>query len=261
MRVTVMVLLFVGGCGGKNSDTVATLPDVSADGAIVDAGASDASSRSSQSSSDAGTGRPASLSTTCVLQPDGQPCGTGCGQGNTCAGYDANSLGCHAICDLTAPDCPCGRRCVAIGTTSSGAPSAACLPANGAGERCGKDPSGNNYGYGSCAQELTCVGPSADNRYCAYPCVTSHDCPAQTACTAVVSDGTSVSGTVCWYNSQPTGLPAGTACGLTDICISGTLCDGTCKSHCNGPGDASCAAGTKCTALMSGAQAIGYVCK
>lgn len=116
------------------------------------------------------------------------------------------------------------------------------------------------YGWGSCAQGLSCAGSGPGSRYCVYQCESSGDCPAQTACTAVVS-GTMIAGTVCWYNSQPEGLPAGTACGLTDLCISGTLCDGTCQGMCAGPGDPACGAGKTCTALASGMQTIGYVCR
>jgi hypothetical protein len=189
---------------------------------------------------------------------DGQPCGTGCGAGSICAGYTMAALGCYQVCNPAMPTCSCGRRCTSI-IQPGGGTANVCLPANGPGEKCGNDAAGMPYGTGNCQQGLSCVGSSAGTRYCVGPCTTSQDCPAQTTCEAVVA-GMMVSGNVCWYNSQPTGKALGSACTLTDICITDSLCDGTCKPRCTGPG-AQCATGT-CTQLVdANQQLIGYVCK
>lgn len=195
-----------------------------------------------------------------VVASDGQACSAGCGANALCAGYDSATLKCYAVCDpATANSCPCGRRCTPI-TKPDGSTTSACLPANGPGERCGNDAGGNVYGYPNCADGLTCAG-SPSLRYCVYSgCMTSNDCPQQTTCTAVVSNQM-VSSLACWYNSDAMGKAIGSACTLADFCVTGSLCDGTCRKTCNGPGDASCAATETCAALKDGAKVIGYVCK
>src|SRR5688572_15754516 len=96
----------------------------------------------------------------CSSQPatDGQACGGGCAGGTQCAGWSAGEVKCYQTCDLMAPSCPCGRRCVAI---SGGGGGAACLPANGPGERCGNNTGGMPFGNGGvCSQGLICAGPT-----------------------------------------------------------------------------------------------------
>jgi hypothetical protein len=240
----------IGACGSKQNNTN---PSPGSDGGSPDLAQAPAGGGNDLAVQPVVT----SMCTTPIS--DGQACSTGCGTGMLCAGYTAATVGCYKQCDPNAPACPCGRRCTVImkpDNTTAGA----CLPANGPGERCGTDPGGMPYGTGNCQQGLACVGGGAGSRYCVGPCMTSEDCPAQTTCEATVA-GMMVAGTVCWYNSQPTGKPIGTACTLTDICITDSLCDGTCKPRCTGPGDTSCTSGT-CQALSDANQKlIGYICK
>jgi len=185
---------------------------------------------------------------------DGQACGGGCGTGFTCAGYDANSVKCYQTCDLNAPTCGCGRRCVAI---SGGTP--ACLPANTIGERCGNDATGKPLGNGACEQGLVCAGPT-DTRYCVPTCVTSSTCSAQTACKDVV-DNFMVTNSVCWFNSSAMGNSVGASCDNQTFCEPNALCSGgKCRAQCGGAADPTCTGGTTCAPLMSGDQTFAYVC-
>jgi hypothetical protein len=187
---------------------------------------------------------------------DGQACGTGCPSGQTCAGYSAAALACYKSCDLNAPSCACGRKCVSVQTSTGMV--GACLPANGLGEQCGNNPSGMPYNTGNCEQGTSCVGSTTGARYCVGPCTTSQDCPAQTTCSAVVA-GMMVASTVCWYNSNnKDGKALGSPCAITDTCVENALCDGTCKQRCGGPWDHSC----NCQPLVDGGgKLIGYICK
>jgi hypothetical protein len=159
--------------------------------------------------------------------------------------------------------CPCDRFCSTANviTPDGGMPSAACLPANGAGERCGTDATGMPYGHGICAQGLGCFSYDAPGttRYCNYICFGQNSmCPQQTACDIMM-------GTMPFYACDVQHIPnpkaLGAACTLgTDVCASGAVCDGTtCKPQCDGP-QGVCANGS-CTAVMDGMRIVAYVCK
>jgi hypothetical protein len=190
-----------------------------------------------------------------MMPTDGQSCGTGCGTGTTCAGLTAAELKCYQTCDINAPACPCGRKCVTI---SGGAGGAACLPANTLGERCGNSAGGMPYGNGNCEQGLVCAGPT-DVRFCVPTCVTSSTCSAQTSCKDVV-DNFMVTNSVCWFNSLATGKAVGEACDNMTFCQPNALCaGGMCRQQCGGAADSTCSSGS-CQPLMSAGKTFAYVC-
>jgi hypothetical protein len=185
---------------------------------------------------------------------DGQVCSTT----EACpAGTIAVTLGglcrCWQRCTIDF-ECACDRVCDALTTSDGGAAGGACLPGNFSGWRCGQDSStGALFGFGVCAQGLTCIDADSTHRYCAYVCTSAADCPAQTMCDPL-SDGTSA----CAY-AAGTAAAGATCTANSNDCVDGQLCDGTCKTQCDGPG-ATCASGT-CTALTDGNKFIGFVCK
>lgn len=131
------------------------------------------------------------------------------------------------------------------------------MPGNGVAQRCNSATYG--YGYG-CAQSMLCVNSNnAPEAYCAQSCAVQGDCPAQTWCAQITTSGGQVAGMGCVYSYSTSGKAAGAACAATDTCVTGYLCDGTCKQQCDGPGG-TCATGT-CTALVDGSKTIAYVCK
>src|SRR5262249_3948155 len=124
----------------------------------------------------------------------------------------------------------------------------------------------NNQPFGNvfCGQLALCVNadPAGMYRYCNYKCTMPSQCPADTTCVQVVDSMGNPIGNVCAYTSGPNGnKDLGQACGPTDTCKTGQLCDTVCRAQCNGPG-ASCASGT-CTRLddTASGKVIGYVCK
>jgi hypothetical protein len=172
-----------------------------------------------------------------------------------CAGYSAADVKCYNNCDVNAPNCPCGRRCVTI----TGGSGAACLPANTQGERCGNDGAGKPYGFGACEQGLICAGPT-DTRYCVPTCTDSSTCAAQTSCKDVV-DNLMVTNSVCWFNSNMMmGKAVGEACDVQTFCQPNALCaGGMCRQQCGGAADATCTSGS-CMPLSAGGQVFAYVC-
>src|SRR5581483_2973021 len=99
-------------------------------------------------------------------------------------------------------------------------------------------------------------------RYCSYKCDTQSDCPSQTTCQPLMDGSGNVIGNVCAYISGPNGNKSlGQACGASDVCQTGELCDGSCEQQCDGPG-AACPSGA-CTRLddPTSGKVIGYVCK
>jgi hypothetical protein len=186
---------------------------------------------------------------------DGQPCGTGCPMGQTCVNSNSGPV-CRLDCDPNAQaSCPCDRSCYGLTTPDGGVAGGACFPGNPAGERCN-----SNFGTGDCAQGRFCINSGGSmNAYCAYDCKMNTDCPAQMFCAMINNSMGQLVGTACAYTYNSMGKAAGAACAATDSCVTGYLCDGTCKPQCDGPGG-TCAAGT-CTALTDGAKTIGYVCK
>jgi hypothetical protein len=80
-------------------------------------------------------------------------------------------------------------------------------------------------------------------------------CPIQSACLQLNGVATKA----CVIDSVMGGLAAGAACGPTDACVTGYLCDGTCKPQCDRAG-AACPSGS-CTALSDGTGTVGYVCR
>ncbi|HEX6835087.1 MAG TPA: hypothetical protein VF334_00865 [Polyangia bacterium] len=192
---------------------------------------------------------------------DGSPCSAGCPAGTVGVNL-GGTCKCFTKCTVD-PECSCNRLCDPV-TFSEGGMTAACLPGNDPGTRCGKDTgTGQTFGTGLCGQLTTCINADQAQmfRYCSYKCSSQADCPAQTTCQPVMVGGTTV-GNACAYNSGPNGnKDLGQTCTSTDVCKSGQLCDGTCVPQCDGPG-AACATGT-CTVLDDTAtgKVIGYVCK
>jgi hypothetical protein len=195
---------------------------------------------------------------------DNTPCANGCGVGTV--GVTQNgACSCLMTCDPAYPtECPCDRRCAALVRGDAGMVGGACLFANGPGERCGVPGSATNSGRG-CAQGTYCVAiDEADTlRYCSYDCG-STPCPAQLLCLTLTDPATGQpAGRACVSSARPNGKTAGSPCAPTglpaDACLTGLLCDGTCKPECDGPG-AACASGT-CTRLTFGTRIVGYVCK
>jgi hypothetical protein len=154
---------------------------------------------------------------------------------------------------LTTAMLPASGRCV------SGAMAGDGTCENGAGERCGQtDATGPNAA--GCADGLACAPASVLSdtlAYCIYDCA-HQNCPSQTMCEKYGG-----SSSYCFYDSlldNGTFAQAGERCtpGQLD-CGPGLLCDGTCKPQCDRAG-ASCTNGA-CTAIGSGNQIVGYVCK
>jgi hypothetical protein len=188
------------------------------------------------------------------------PAGTiGVNQGGTCTCYTKCDPGQHQ-------QCSCNRLCITLTSTNpdGGVIGGGCLPSNTPGERCGVD--GNNmplFNRGICAQNLTCAGPTMGKAYCLYNCGSIADCPAQTQCVQIMDNMGMVIGMACQYVSGAAGVAPGQACTVPgQPCITGHLCDGTCKLQCDGVG-ATCPGGTTCTKLTDAAstKTTGYVCK
>jgi hypothetical protein len=193
---------------------------------------------------------------------DGAPCTGGCSM--TTIGVNVGgSCKCYTRCS-TDTECSCNRLCDPVSLPDAGVVASACLPANAPGTRCGRDSNNQPFGSVFCSQLTTCVNADAARvyRYCNYKCVAQADCPAQTTCQALMDNMGNLIGSVCAYNSGPNGnKDVGEACGATDTCKTGQLCDTTCKLQCDGPG-ATCASGT-CQRLddPGSGRVIGYVCK
>ena len=88
---------------------------------------------------------------------DLQPCAAGCPTG-TVAVNNASGCRCYTSCAATPFGCPCGRSCRPLYTQSDMGlvpnGSAACIPVNGAAERCGYDNTTKPvYGAGTCGEE------------------------------------------------------------------------------------------------------------
>ena len=194
---------------------------------------------------------------------DGTPCSAGCG-GNTTGVNFGGSCKCYAKCTQNV-ECACDRLCDPL-TRNDASAGAACLPANQPGERCGSDPStGVLFGYGFCSQLTACINadPTQMQRYCNYKCVAQSDCPAETTCQQYFDGQGNVLGMACGYDSNASGnKDLGQACTPpTDKCKTGQLCDGVCRTQCDGP-NGTCVTGS-CTRLDDAAsgKVIGYVCK
>jgi hypothetical protein len=193
---------------------------------------------------------------------DGTPCSAGC-PSNTFGVNLGGACKCYYKCTVD-PECSCNRLCDPLSLPDGGVIGSACLPGNDPGTRCGRDASGHPFGNVFCSQLSLCVNadPAGAYRYCNYKCTAQTVCPAQTTCVPVTDAMGMPLGSVCAYTSGPNGTKnAGDACSGTDICKTGLLCDGVCRSQCDGPG-APCASGT-CTRLDDPAtsKVIGYVCK
>jgi hypothetical protein len=193
---------------------------------------------------------------------DMKPCGTmGCPAGQTCIdlGGDAGAQ-CFLSCDPNNQGtCPCDRACGQLTGPDGGPAGGGCFPENMVGERCN-----STFGAGGCAQNLICFSSAGTtNQYCLPYCKANSDCPAHTGCVQIVEQlpdgGQMPVAMACAYDYGPGGKAIGSTCGATDMCISASLCDGTCLPQCDGPG-ATCATGT-CTAVVEGTSTIGYVCK
>jgi hypothetical protein len=197
---------------------------------------------------------------------DSQACGTNplCPSGQAAVNIKG-ACKCFVTCDAAhQATCPCDRFCTMLTSPApdGGAAGAACLPANGPGERCFTDANGNPYGNGICQQGTACIRTDAAGmfRYCDYLCFGSNSqCPQQTACDPVFG---SMPFNVCDVQHAPTPKALGAACTIgTDVCALGAVCDGTtCKPECDGPKGPACASGT-CTAVTDGARIVAYVCK
>jgi hypothetical protein len=224
---------------------------------------------------------PADLATvtSCTPDPgdDGQACGNGCPSGSNEIGFTDQTGMCHCWKQCNPnnpadPTCYCGHVCQPVyAPTGDGGFQifgAGCVPTNGPGERCGADANQKLYGWGICPLSTFCItqGTGAGDSYCEYKCNDQTDCPSGTTCIPVHNGAGMSIGNACLLNmtsAQNGGKAAGAACAPTDACVTGTMCDGTCKPVCGGPWDQSCTGGTHCTALLdSGDQKIaGYVCK
>lgn len=163
---------------------------------------------------------------------------------------------CYLDCDPgNQASCPCDRFCAGLTDADGGVVGGVCIPGNGAGERCD-----TSFGKGGCAQALMCLTSNgAGAAYCGALCATDTDCPAQTFCATITNGSGATVGKACAYGYNAQGKAAGAACASTDVCVTGYLCDGTCKAQCDGPGG-TCLGGT-CTKLTDGAKTLGYVCK
>jgi hypothetical protein len=185
-----------------------------------------------------------------------------CPAGQVAVNVGAGDCRCLYSCDPQNPkQCPCTRRCVTLVAGDAGVVGGGCFPANGPAERCGVDNMGMLFGRGTCAQTLTCAGPASGAAYCLYDCLVQSDCPAQTTCAPIRNQQGMQIGLACQFNSGAAGKPAGAACSATDACITGHVCDTTCKPQCDGP-SATCASGT-CQKLVDGTnnKTIAWVCK
>jgi hypothetical protein len=192
---------------------------------------------------------------------DGQSCAAAACPAGEVGVATANGCTCYLSCDpQQQTTCPCDRLCFGLSAPDAGIVGGACIVENGVAERCGLDMTGKPYGNGNCAQTLICAGAMAGTSYCMYECPNGQsDCPAQTTCVPINSGGMTVA-QACADNNGPNGTKKlGDSCAATDICQTGLICDGTCKTRCDGPG-AKCATGT-CTAVNDGAKIIAYVCK
>jgi len=194
---------------------------------------------------------------------DGTSCAApgGCPAGTIGVNLDG-ACSCFTTC-TTDTECSCNRLCDPVTLVDAGA-GAACLPGNLEGTRCGRDSNNMPFGHVFCGQLAVCVNadPAAMFRYCSYKCESQTDCPAQTTCQEYLVNG-QVAGNVCAYNSGVNGnKDLGQTCTNIDVCKTGLLCDGVCRTQCDGPG-ASCGGLGTCTRLddpMNG-KVIGYVCK
>jgi len=272
--VLVPAFVAAAACGGGNSQggsgasTSASSSGQSSTGTTSSSsggGGSSSSSGSTSGSTSSGTGTSSSSGTCAAVDPnnDMKPCGSGCPAGQTCFGPGSGV--CVLSCDPNdQATCPCDRYCGGLVGPDGGPAGGACFPANTAGERCDQIPGPDgglvNFDKGGCAQALLC-GRSAGSMkdYCIPLCATQADCPAHTNCVQFLDSMMKPVAKACAYDTGPGGLALGATCAATDSCIADTLCDGTCKTQCDGPGGV-CATGT-CTAVLEGTKTLGYVCK
>jgi hypothetical protein len=203
---------------------------------------------------------------------DGTDCHTNfvCPADQVCVHEGGSTFSCRAKCTPgVASTCGCDRSCLELKDADGGVIGAGCLLANAAGERCG-----NGFNHDTCADQLICAGSQGPDggvgpSYCNYDCsADSTVCPAQTQCTQIVDNVTQqVIGSACVYVVNTTsGKNLGEACGPTDQCKPGLLCDlgaasPTCQTQCDGPGG-TCTSGT-CSEVKDTAKnkTIGFVCK
>ena len=196
---------------------------------------------------------------------DGQDCGSGCPAGTVGVNQPGGGCKCFLKCDPATPtDCSCDRRCVTLTRPDAGVVGGACFPANGPAQKCGADNNGMPlFGKGGCGQDLFCAGPTATSSYCLYECDDSTTCPSQTQCAPVYNSSMQQIGLTCQFISGSAGKAGGAACDpKVDNCMLGFICDGMCRTQCDGPG-AACTSGT-CTALtdpLKGGRISAYICK
>jgi hypothetical protein len=195
---------------------------------------------------------------------DGQDCAAQSCPNGTIGVTDGAKCTCRLSC---APgmqgDCPCSRRCVTLTSGDGGVVGAACLPSNGAGERCGRDMSNMPFGFGGCAQGLVCASQVANApAYCLHVCGGQVDCPQQTTCSPITGPGGQPMGNACTYNYGQFGKDPGQGCLPNLDCKTGLFCaNGVCQSQCDGP-SATCAVGI-CKDLRDPVlgKIVGYYCQ
>jgi hypothetical protein len=182
---------------------------------------------------------------------------------------------CFAECTAGAQgQCYCGRFCDQLCTPGDGGcvpnGKAACITANGPGERCGRDSANKSYGKYFCQEGTICTFEDADHGYCLYRCNSQADCPELTTCVSLLGtpDG-GVPTMVCAQNNTGmNGIALGAACNMSDFCVTAAVCAaGKCTAQCDGPASdfptgAGCSAGT-CTAIVDpgNMKIAAYVCQ
>jgi hypothetical protein len=217
------------------------------------------------------------MQTSCTTDPgdDGQACGNGCPSGSNEIGFTDQTGMCHCWkqCDPNgANTCYCGHVCQPVyapaGDGGFQIVGAGCVPTNGPGERCGVDANQKLYGWGICPPSTFCItqGTGPGDSFCEYKCNDQSDCPGGTTCIPVHNGSGMNIGNACLLNMASTqngGKATGATCTATDYCVTGDMCDGTCKAVCGGPWDPACVGGTHCTAIVDSAdqKIAAYVCK
>jgi hypothetical protein len=205
----------------------------------------------------------------CLPDPmtDGQTCGNGCSGGTRGVNFNGSCKCWYNCTPKMVNSCPCGRTCASLCTpTDAGCidtGEGACLPANGAAERCGNNPQNMPWHFGACQDGTRCVNSDMNGTYayCLYSCTKSTDCPAGTSCLPLQGGGN-----VCGLPSAPGSPAAGMMCDGNGLCAPGVVCDkmNMCIAQCDGPWDmTNCANGTTCKPIVDpkNMKIFAYTCQ